>query len=307
MLSFRSILCPVDFSAHSAYALRHAAALASRANARLTIAWITDPLMAQAAVVYVLDPDGEQALAELREFVTQSLPQGPPLLSEPKLTTAMGKPEQEILRVAEEQKADLIVMGTHGVSGYRKMFFGSTTERVLRKTSVPVLAVPAPMAGLPEGKGGMPLSEVGLVVVALDLEPASAALAALGAGLAEAVAAKPLFVHVVRSDDHAPTGWKSAIETQLQSSIDRARAELSRLATGAGVGAAECVVLSGNPAEKIAVLATTRQAGLIVMGLLNHTGVFGARPGSIAYRVLILAPIPVLVVPPAVALGQAGS
>ena len=55
---------------------------------------------------------------------------------------AVGKPPVEILRVAREHACDLIVISSHGVTGARKLFFGSTTERVLRETSVPVLVTP---------------------------------------------------------------------------------------------------------------------------------------------------------------------
>src|SRR5262245_65791896 len=56
---------------------------------------------------------------------------------------ATGKPAVEILRIAHDRPADVIVMSTHGLTGMRKLFFGSTTERVLRETSVPVLLTPA--------------------------------------------------------------------------------------------------------------------------------------------------------------------
>ncbi len=298
MLAFRSILCPVDFSAHAAHALRHAAALAGLARARLTVAWVTDPLLAQAAVVYVLDPHGEQARADLREFVAATLPIGAPWLPEPQLVITVGKPEEEILKIARQQSADLIVMGTHGLSGYRKMFFGSTTERVLRHATTPVLAVPVSDGPTLLLNAEQPRLEVGAVVVAIDLGEGSTALAAFGAGLARALGATPVFVHVVARDS-APAGWQPAVESHHRSALDRAREELTRLGTQTSDGTAEIVVSPGHPAEEIAALATARRAGLIVMGLTGQTGLFGARPGSIAYRVLLLTPTSVLVVPPA--------
>lgn len=296
MFPFRSILCPVDFSEHSAHALRHAATLAGLAGAKLTVAWITDPLLAQAAAVYVLDPHGDQARADLREFVAQTLPIGAPWLPEPQLVLTVGASDQEILKIARDQHADVIVMGTHGLSGYRKMFFGSTTERVLRQTTTPVLAVPI-AAGAPVLSADAPRLEVGTIVVAIDLSEGSQALAGLGVGLALSLGARPLFVHVVPPDS-APARWRPAVEAHQRSALDDAREELSRLATKTSDSPIETVVAPGNPAEEIAALAMTRRAGLIVMGLIGRR-VLGARPGSIAYRVLVLAPTPVLVVPPA--------
>ena len=140
--------------------------------------------------------------------------------------------------------------------------------------------------------------EVGAVVVAIDLGEGSTALAAFGAGLARALGATPVFVHVVARDS-APAGWQPAVEAHHRSALDRAREELTRLGTQTSDGTAEIVVSPGHPAEEIAALATARRAGLIVMGRTGQTGLFGARPGSNAYRVLLLTPTSVLVVPPA--------
>lgn len=295
MLPFRSILCPVDFSAHAAEALRYAAALASMSGARLTVAWITDPLLAQAAVVYTLDPHGEQARADLRDFVAKSLTPGTGARTEPELVLTVGKADREILKIARAQHADLIVMGTHGLSGYRKLFFGSTTERVLRHTTTPVLAVP--LDGDAAVLAAAPPLEMASVVIALDLGPTSAPLAAFGVTLATALKARPVLLHVV-SAEGAPSRWQPALEAHQRSAQDQARTELSQIARAAG-HVAETVVSPGHPAEEIAGLARTRDAGLIVMGLAGQSGLLDARPGSIAYRVLILTPTPVLVVPPA--------
>jgi len=54
----------------------------------------------------------------------------------------VGTPAPEILRVGRERSCDLIVISTHGLTGTRKLFFGSTTERVLRETTRPVLVTP---------------------------------------------------------------------------------------------------------------------------------------------------------------------
>ena len=59
----------------------------------------------------------------------------------------MGDAAEEILKQVEECEADLIVMGTQGLEGTRRFVFGSTTEHVLRESTVPVLAVPIPATG----------------------------------------------------------------------------------------------------------------------------------------------------------------
>ena len=61
-------------------------------------------------------------------------------------TTAMGRPAREIVKAARAENADLIVMGTHGLTGVRRLMLGSVTEEVLRTVTVPVLAVPQRIA-----------------------------------------------------------------------------------------------------------------------------------------------------------------
>src|SRR6185369_13112628 len=78
-----------------------------------------------------------------------------------------GKPAVEILREAREIAADLIVMSSRGHTGVRKMFFGSTTERVLRETTVPVLITPPVNPGPIHIENARQI--LGRVVVPVDL------------------------------------------------------------------------------------------------------------------------------------------
>jgi hypothetical protein len=60
----------------------------------------------------------------------------------PEATVLIGDPATEIVALARREHAQLIVIATHGLSGYRKMLVGSTIEKVLRQTTVPVLIAP---------------------------------------------------------------------------------------------------------------------------------------------------------------------
>jgi nucleotide-binding universal stress UspA family protein len=137
---FRSILCPVDFSAHSRAALRYAAALARRSGCHLVVVYVNDPLLAIAAAT----KSDARALIhasehDLRRFVISVTASRPMNVT---LVTTAGKPAREIVNVAERHGCDLIVMGYRGVGGASKLLFGSTTEGVVKATSVPVLAIP---------------------------------------------------------------------------------------------------------------------------------------------------------------------
>jgi universal stress protein A len=139
---FRSILCPVDFSANSEAALRYAAMLARLSDAHLIVLYVDDPILAVAAAsrrdARVLVASRE---ADLRRFVTRALRGTTPPVQTTLLTLA-GKPAREIGRAAQRHCCDLIVMGYRGIGRASRLLFGSTTEAVVRASAIPVVAVP---------------------------------------------------------------------------------------------------------------------------------------------------------------------
>ncbi len=139
---FTSVLCPVDFSDHCRLALGLGARLARASGARLSIVYVNDPLLAAAAVVTY----DEQAMArqtddELRSFLSSAVG-ADPLSGDVHIEVAEGQPADQIVSAAERLGADVIVMSTQGVTGARTLFFGSTTEGVLKHARIPVLVVP---------------------------------------------------------------------------------------------------------------------------------------------------------------------
>ena len=137
---------------------------------------------------------------------------------------AAGKPAPEVLRVARERKCDLIVMGTHGLTGVRRMFFGSTTERVLRETTVPVLLTPA------SEKGPVQLEDVKRairrVLVPVDLSAATARPVQIASGVAEALDAALLLTHVIE-----PYRYPLPPDVRCRASTPRVAGALSRRST----------------------------------------------------------------------------
>jgi nucleotide-binding universal stress UspA family protein len=139
---FRSILCPVDFSQNSRAALRYAAMLTRLSNARLFVLHVNDPLL---AAVAASRPDAAAILGagdrDLRRFVSTVVgsPASPMATT---LLTIAGKPAREIVNAAQRHRCDLIVIGYRGAGRASRLLFGSTTEGVMRTSTVPVLAVP---------------------------------------------------------------------------------------------------------------------------------------------------------------------
>ena len=143
---FTAILCPVDFSPHSERALAYAIGMAKLSGAHLTIVTVVDALLDAASHATgsggALAMQTQQEIQALLSRVSDE--QGAPV-ERPAIAVVVGEPAEEILKQAIDCGADLIVMGTQGLSAARRFVFGSTTDKVLRESHVPVLAVPSPL------------------------------------------------------------------------------------------------------------------------------------------------------------------
>jgi nucleotide-binding universal stress UspA family protein len=299
MLTLRSILCPVDFSDHARNALRWAVAVAGKYRSRLIVFTAVDPLLAEAARTrFGLDLAQGDTEPALRDFVRAAMPPAASWLPHVDVDVRVGDPSELILEAADRERADLIVMGTHGLGGFHKLLLGSTTERVLRRTRTPLLAVSHGDSRAVVLDAAGPRFEATTVLVATDFSESAADAVRCAATLAGELAAPLLIAHVV-----APvivrSEWQPYVEGVVEEAVARAQKRLDTLRAGlSNTIRSEVVVQVGGPADAIAALAEERAAGLVVMGLVGQQDWLAPRPGSIAYRVLCLARVPVLVVPP---------
>jgi len=146
MLPFKKILCPTDFSEPSYEALERANELALHFSAELTVVHVINP-------IHVIPTPGDpryfasyeqnmKALARERldEVVTLKVPKGVKSCA----LVAHGSPAEEIVRIAADEDADIIVIGSHGLTGWRHIVFGSVAERVVRLAPCAVLTIRAP-------------------------------------------------------------------------------------------------------------------------------------------------------------------
>ena len=276
------ILCPTDFSDASRPAIRYGHAIAEHVRARLGVLTVEDRLLAEAMDLHAGPAwHREQTRRELGRFVTSSLGTSA-AGGEIDLHVAVGKPADEILAAARRLSADLIVMSAQGATRMRRMFFGSTTERVLRETSVPILVTPADAAPLHHGDIR---SVVRRVLVPVDLSSASIAQVEAARAVCEAMRVPLLVTHVVEPvRSHVAGKLSTSIELERRMRAEDALSEL--LATLPQGLQPEGLVVYGDPAEEIAKVARDRDAGLIVMGL--HASPPGRHIGSVTYRVLCL-------------------
>jgi nucleotide-binding universal stress UspA family protein len=297
MTRVQSVLCPVDFSEHSRRALQYAVALAGACRAQLTVLTVIDPLLAQAAVVSA-DPDYlRDAKAALQAFADEPPPGHVAWAPAPRFVVTVGHPGDQILEVAAFHEADLIVMGTQGLGGFRKLVFGSTTERVLRRTTVPVLAVPLGGTPLVRLDPEQPVFRIERIVAAVDFREATLPLARLAADIAREFRAYLLLAHVVQPVQ-APPRWHASRDAAMSLHVATAEEGLADLASRLDEGLnVDTTVAVGHAPDALVDLAVARGGDVIVLG--TGTGDQGShRPGSTAYRVLALSELPVLAVPP---------
>ena len=247
MIPPRSVICPVDFSDASRGALRYAAVVANYFHAELTALTVTDPLLTEAAELSGAAEHLPEAVnKELLRFVKKSF-EGGVTPENVKLVVATGKPAVEILRTAKERPADLVVMSTHGLTGMRKLFFGSTTERVLRETTVPVLLVPAHDHGPARVEDIK--SAVKRLLIPLDLSAATVDQVRAARTVAAVLEVPVLLAHVVEPVHFAVSGLPHLPNLEVER---RARAEkaLAELASSVPPELKpEALVAYGDPAE----------------------------------------------------------
>jgi nucleotide-binding universal stress UspA family protein len=142
--SFASILCAVDFSTLSLKAVEYCLSLAQEAGGRLVlfnaVEWMAEEPLWEATTS--LADYRARMEKEVTERLSEIIPADVRNWCEVETVVRSGKPYREILSLAAERKADLIVMGVRGRNPLDIMLFGSTAQHVVRHAECPVLTIP---------------------------------------------------------------------------------------------------------------------------------------------------------------------
>lgn len=288
---FRTVLCAIDFSEPSRRALRRAAAVAARRRGRLVVLFINDPLLVAAAAAARRRLDlRAQSAKELDRFVRETL--GGPASSRVERRVATGEPPDRILSAARDVGADLIVVGSQGLTGLARLAFGSTTTAILKRSPVPVLVVPANDAGQrghswPRGRLVAPVLLDGRT--ARDIDAASRVAAWFGCSL--------LFVHVLVAPV-APAWLRPRLGGHDARRLARTRGRLATLAASSSRVPTRVRVLEGFPATTIAAVAKRERTPLVMTTLRDRRHWFDPVRGALTSRTFTRISLPVLACPP---------
>jgi len=294
---FRSVLCPIDFSEHSRLALRYAEAVARRGEGALTVTFANDPLLVAAAATALHDRNiAKRSASELRAFVDATFTARSQKQMRVKSDVSIGKPPDEIIRTAARRRSDLIVLGTHGLTGAERLFMGSTTLSVLQRTTTPVLAVPRPDQNLSTAISRSWPGE--RIVAAIDLDTDPSREADIAARIAQWFGSSLFLVHVI--DEITTPNWvRGDLSAHQRIRIAQAQRQIDALASAAGRRVkTDTRVICGRVSDELAALAATERIELLVTALRDRGGWFGSRRGSVSYHVLSHAVTPVLAYPP---------
>jgi nucleotide-binding universal stress UspA family protein len=293
---FRSVLCPIDFSEQSRLALRYAEAVARRGGARLTVSYANDPLLVAAAAAALHDRRVVQrSVSELRTFIGATLEPDASKRLRLKTQVSVGSPADEILKAAARGGCDLIVMGTHGLTGANRLLMGSTALSVLQRTTIPVLSVPWTSGGDTRPSPSWPGERI---AAAIELEGSGAGVEVdVAAGISKWFGSSLLILHVVGSI--AAPGWLGGdLSAHERIRVAQAQQQVDALAAHARRSvSAEGRVSCGRIADEIVALVAAEHIELLITALRDRRGWFGARRGSVSYQVLSHAVSPVLAYP----------
>ena len=293
-LKINLILCPIDFSEFSVSAYQHALSVAEHYQAKLVAQHIVE-LWRHPAADFVasagLYEEYSQALREsgkkqLEEFVEDHTHDE----IQPELVVQIGVAADSILSFAQLQKADVIVMGTHGRRGFDRLMLGSVTDRVMRRASCPVLAASKPPHdSVAAGKERGHVHHLSRILFCADFSENSEPALKYAISATAEYDAELTLLHVL---ERVPSPAKT--EEAMAIAVER----LDKLIPPEGRKTLKIktAVRIGKPYEQIVQFAGDAQIDMVTMGVRGRGALDVAVFGSTTYRVMQLGSCPVLAV-----------
>jgi len=290
------VLVPTDFSPSSLPAFRYAVEWAKVFEAELTLLHVHSlqpglDIDAGIAQKY-LDEQRKVARKELEKFLTEARQQVPKASME----LVAGLASESICQVAREKKCDLIIMGTHGWTGFNRVLFGSVADRVIQRAPCPVLSIPhreeADVSAMHQLQM-IPRQ----VVLPLEFSDCSMDAYEYAVQIAKWFDAPLTLVHAIEPLSYS---LDFTLTHPLQEKINRDKVE-KRLADLTAVLAEQGLsagyeLLDKPTVDGILETSAIQQADLIVMGTHGRKGLSRMVLGSTAGKVLEQSPYPVLTI-----------
>ncbi|RYJ08414.1 universal stress protein [Halogeometricum borinquense] len=280
---FDNILVPTDGSTCAEMATEYATDLASRYGATVHVLCVADSRTLENA------PQYQRIKAERTELAEQASTDISTAGIQVEQTVQTDVPYRAILEYAADQEIDLIVMGTHGRTGVERYLLGSVTEKVVRRSDVPVLTVSV----TDEGAVAYPYGDVlvptdGSDGAAAALDPAVDIASTYDARLHALSVVDPMAMGIDARPDRIAEQLEDAARTAVETVEERAR--------DASISAIKTAVESGPPYRAIRSYADANDIDLIVMGTHGRSGIERYLLGSVAEKTVRTSSVPVMTV-----------
>jgi nucleotide-binding universal stress UspA family protein len=295
VVEIRHILCPTDLSDISRHALDHAVVIARWYEAQITVLHVENPMVVLGTFVPIAPAaseitPGESHQQRLEEQLRAWLAPATAAGLRTNVIVEQGNPARCILDHARTLPADLIVIGTHGQSGFERLVLGSVAEKVLRKSTCPVMTVPPRTVGTAK----LPFAHV---LCPIDFSDSSIAATEFAFSLAQEANARLTLLHVFEwpSDEASARRVLDMSEFHRQWEAET-REKLDGLipAEVRNWCAPESKLAFGKAYQQILHLAKNEQVDLIVMGVRGRNPVDLMLFGSTTNQVVRQAVCPVL-------------
>ena len=295
MLELTRVICPVDFSEPSLRAVQHADAIAAWWGAQLVVLHVYTPVPEAVPAMELANVGGEiyeeADLRPLERLALEFAQKAGVNQQRSRVLIRVGWPADEIVRHAGAGSDRLIVIGTHGAQGFRRMVLGSVAEKVVRNALCPVITVP-PQA---ETRSHPPFRTI---LCPVEFSDSSLHAVPLAMAFAKEGDSRLTLLHIVQGaavTEAVPPGAVSG-STPVSASETESQARLRELLPpDAGDWCTPLVqVVHGTPGDEILRCAAVMQADLIVMGVRKRSGFDQALFGSTTNQVLRGATCPVM-------------
>lgn len=291
MKNVKKILIPYDFSETSQAALKQGILLSRKLQANLLVLYVLEKTPNE-EILKLTFPSGDlrsklenKIQGELRSLVNAE----PESKISIETRVVVGKPAVEILLMTEKEKADLVVMGSHGHTGLKRLWLGSVTERVVQRAKIPVL--------VHRGKTEIAPTRI---LIPIDFSEYSKEGLELGLQWAKIFNAKPYFFHVIILQDLY--SFKDLF-VPINSSIEEALKEEARIKLADWTKEINMdhhlEIKMGNPSLEIEREVHAHSIDLVVLATHGQTGLKHFLMGSVAEQTVRHSPCSVLTVRPA--------
>ena len=289
MIAINRILCPVDFSPASNAAVKYAAGLASNYEAKVHLFHVISPVVPtmydypiyEVDITKLLEENSTKELKKLEDMIRQA---GVEVESQRQL----GDVYDEIKKVTQALKPDLIVMGTHGHRAVERWFLGSTTEKLLRHSPAPLVTISA------AGEKSFIPPRFQRILVTTDFSDGTPDALTYAFSVAQENESQVTLLHVLHDIDADLSGKYresliSGVRHQLDNMIPAEARNWCDIVTRVETGVPYRIILRMLEDEKI---------DLLVMNIHGKGMIDRALLGSTAERVVRAASCPVMMIPP---------